>query len=261
MEQDQLTISVVGKDDCISIASFLTVVQNTIAVVRGVDDLIAAGERSRVRWNLSRLSHNSPAQLGVCSHPSADLTAAREVVLACAEGIRQLELEEGVMPRYFNYDLVERTKSIVAVLNDGIEQITVSTPWSEPISPTQHLAAHADALLPREREALGSVRGRLQTLTRRRGDSFTVWDEISGRAVKCVITEEMLPEARDHFDHRVVVHGVVQYDRSGQPTHINVQRMRWIKEPESLPSFADLEGINLTDGVDAVEYVRGLRDE
>ncbi len=79
--------------------------------------------------------------------------------------------------------------------------------------------------------------------------------------MKCLITAEMLPEARDHFDNRVVVQGIVHYDRGGRPTRIDVQRMRWIKEPEALPSFADLEGINITDGVDAVEYVRGLRDE
>ena len=52
--------------------------------------------------------------------------------------------------------------------------------------------------------ATGTIEGKLQVLTKKDRCSFSIKDEIIGRLVRCYFQENMLEDAKDAFDRRVV---------------------------------------------------------
>jgi hypothetical protein len=70
-----------------------------------------------------------------------------------------------------------------------------------------------------------------------------------------------LGAAKEHLEKRVVVEGLIRYDRNGQPNSITEVKSIWPR-PEPKKAIEDLIGSHpdFTGGVDAAEYVRQLRE-
>ena len=80
------------------------------------------------------------------------------------------------------------------------------------------------------------------------------------QVVACKITSEaMIQKAIKLFGKRVAAHGRVKYTKSGEPVEIEVGSIRQLGG-SPLPTFEDLEGIDITNGIDPTEYIRRLRD-
>jgi hypothetical protein len=155
---------------------------------------------------------------------------------------------------------LQKAKELVSVLNDGIQRIALGTPWEDPVVPTQHLAANADALLPKPHEEHGSMEGRLETLSVHGGSTFAIWDAMSGQRIECHFPSTMLPEAQEAFNRRVLVSGIIRYSSEGRAKSIIVEKLRPLRGQEELPQIDAIQPINITDGTDSAEYVRRLRD-
>jgi len=73
--------------------------------------------------------------------------------------------------------------------------------------------------------AYGSVEGRVETLTSRRGLGFTLYDLLTDRAVRCHLEPAQAESVRDAWDHRAIVRGWIRRDpTSGRPVSINPVR-------------------------------------
>lgn len=69
--------------------------------------------------------------------------------------------------------------------------------------------------------AYGSIEGRVETLTSRRGLGFTLYDLLHDRAIRCHLEPEQADVVRDAWDRRVIVSGWVRRDPiSGRPVMI-----------------------------------------
>jgi hypothetical protein len=108
-------------------------------------------------------------------------------------------------------------------------------------------------------EEIGTIEGKLETLTVRGSRKFNIWDRVTDRRVECSFPKDMLQEAIAAFAQRVAVHGRVRYSASGDPIRIAVEELRRLRSQEELPQAKDLEGIDLAGGEDPVDYVRRLR--
>jgi len=259
MSDDHLTITVAGQQGVVVLDDFLSILQDTRDILSDIDGAMYPQGGGVVRWELSRMAFGSPPTLGVCAQVNGSAEVVRRELEAFAEGLVALETDGSYIPPYFARPTLVKARSLVGPLRNSIGSIEFATMEGRVAAPSLRLAEHVDALLPQKRIGFGSVYGRLETLTQHQGTSFRVWDA-SGRSVLCSIPPELLPEAKVHFGERVVVHGEVQYGDEGLPERIKVQQVRWVKEPRDLPRFRDLEGIDITGGVDSVEYVRGVRD-
>ena len=82
----------------------------------------------------------------------------------------------------------------------------------------------------------------------------------TGEKVTCTLDKVLMDEAAKFFGKRVSVYGRVRYTREGTPVEIEVKIVRPMKYQAELPQFSDLEGIDITEGVDPTEYIGRLRD-
>jgi hypothetical protein len=104
-----------------------------------------------------------------------------------------------------------------------------------------------------------SVRGMLYQITAADNmHRFKIRNHLSGSPVECTFSQELLDRVKDCLKGRVEVFGRARMNKLGQPTSIDVERLR------SLPAIDidldDLVGIDITAGVSSSEHVERLRN-
>jgi len=112
-------------------------------------------------------------------------------------------------------------------------------------------------------ETYGTVRGRIETLSRRRGLRFTLYDQLWDRAVSCYIRPGAEEELRDAWGRLVDVTGLVTRDpRTDRPVSVRqVTSIEMVPTPESLGFEAALGAIVPDpDSPPSEVIIRQLRD-
>lgn len=82
-----------------------------------------------------------------------------------------------------------------------------------------------DTLLGVHTKAMGSIEGRLQSITERSGLRVSVYDSLTDKAIHCYINDDLMQEAMKAFGKRVNVFGMISYDKAGNPKRIKVEEM------------------------------------
>src|SRR5205823_2393675 len=99
-----------------------------------------------------------------------------------------------------------------------------------------------ELLLGTKHEALGSVEGRLSTVSERKGFRFAVYDVIHDEPVLCILESKLLhDDAIRAFGRRVLVGGRVRYNKEGRPTSVVVNAIRVFKEEDELPRLEQVQ--------------------
>ena len=104
-------------------------------------------------------------------------------------------------------------------------------------------AAHVDRLLGVDIEEYGTMEGRLQTLSERRGPHFAIFDELTDQAIRCNVERERLDEAWRAFGRRVAVSGMIRYRKDGDPISIEAETIFVFPKDDELPTAEDVYGI------------------
>lgn len=155
------------------------------------------------------------------------------------------------------------------IVRGKIESITLETASREAIirppstkkarigieEPTELLVARRPTV------SLGSIHGRVQTLTNRGGLRFTLYDLLHDKAVSCYLKEGYEEIMRDAWGKLAVVTGLVTRDPlSGRPLSIR-QVGQVVKEEEEMGDYRAASGVSppLTD-ISPEEAIRRLRD-
>lgn len=112
-------------------------------------------------------------------------------------------------PPPYSQQVIKSVRSITSVLNSKIPSVRFETEETESIvsqAPTSQLKPHAKDFITHN---LGAVRGRVQSLSKRGGLRFTLYDIIDDYAISCYLrpgSEELM---RDAWDRLAIVQGVV----------------------------------------------------
>jgi hypothetical protein len=93
--------------------------------------------------------------------------------------------------------------------------------------------------------------------------AFFIRDRIKGTTVRCEGNDEHWTKALDamkrHISPRIAVYGKAQY-RDDKPYKMKVESFEVLPTLEDHPGLYAVQGIDITDGMDSVAYVRSLRD-
>ncbi len=110
---------------------------------------------------------------------------------------------------------------------------------------------------------LGAITGTIQTVSSRRSYSFTLFDSIYDKAVKCYFSEDQDQIMRDLWDKYVVIVGKIKRDRfTGRPIDIvNIYDIEII-DRGNLNNFKEARGVYKWRPGDkkAEETIREIRD-
>ncbi|HUX02663.1 MAG TPA: hypothetical protein VMY35_17010 [Phycisphaerae bacterium] len=257
MPTRRLVITLEHDSPTVPVDAFLTVVQESVELLRDADRIKAGTFRTTMRWLISDASMHSPIQLTL--EPSA-LKANEPITDVIEPCLRDIDrLERGERPLLFSPDMQERAKQIVSVLGRGIRAIHFNSSGFE-VTPTQRVAARVDELTERYFE-VGSVEGRLEVLSVHGKDSVKVWDARWHCGVKCLVSDAQLQEATNLLGKRVSVRGRIRCEYRRPKEIVDVFEIRSLGETATLPQAEDFAPIDLTGGKEPADYLRGSDDD
>jgi hypothetical protein len=212
------------------------------------------GQDAAIKWIVDELSAGS-AVITIRGE-SEQLEAVERVGRAYTVIGQSLEHHQ---PIPYSPQIARAAENITQVLNGQITSIQFEAGDDIATVTSSIPVEQAAALLG----AYGSVEGRVETLTSRRGLGFTLYDLLHDRAIRCHLGPDQADSVRDAWDRRVIVRGWVRRDpSSGRPVSINpVQSIDLV--PDIAPgSYRQARGIAPARPGESPSHVtvRRLRD-
>jgi len=265
MPREEFTFKVRGTDGRIPASTFVHAINNALTMLNNVDMAASASTSPMLIWHIKRVSQRSPLAVTLEAEPKIEakmppIAVARHLVRICGHLERR-----SVRPRDVLDDGLIAAKELVATLDRGLTEIIIS---SEGVSArlTQRLAANVDAILGTRFYYVDTeLEGRLEGIVvHGREPEFYIYDLLTDDRTRCIFSPEFIPQVADLIKTRarVRVSGRARYTQKHKPTIVQVDYFEALPAEQDLPTLEDLHkmDINITGGLDPVEYVRRLRD-
>ena len=237
---------VLNLDGDVTPAQFLRGVRDFFGVLRSVSENVT-GKSGGVQWSISV---KSGSNLIVAEGHPGDKVLAEDVftaVGAITDGFEALSSGTTEAPPYFNERTLDLAHDLAQLAEggkkSGLEKVEIRVNGSTvPLS--AQAAASVNAIRGKEYRSIGSVEGRLQTVSDRRGFKVVVYDALRDRPVECRFSDdELLEVALGAFGRRVSVFGTVTYREDGTPLRVRVNKFRVFRRKEELPPPERARGI------------------
>ena len=264
MTRRELTITSEDDGQFLPFSAFATVARKSVAMLIGLDVELSEDHKPSARWGIVGCSMSSPMSMTLQANPVGDREACDMIGPFLDDWNR---LERGERPRYLPPHLQKVAKEIVGVLGRGLRSISYASNGAK-ADPTQRVAAHVDELLgiaPGPYTVMTELEGRIESISiHGRSPDFCIYDPLTQHAIKCIFQDSDLDSVADLIKERarVRVLGKAKYNNKHRPVSIEVQGFKALPEQDKLSQIADLHkaNIDITEGVDSVDFVRGLRD-
>jgi hypothetical protein len=268
-----LEVVMEGGRGTISVANFVKMLDNTIAIAQGVDSVITHTRTGVVDWYVEDLRMGSleatlvarPRRSHRVSYRDAVAEQIAETVVA---GLRSVELRPTVPPS-FPEPSMRRTQRLGNLIGGegGATAFRAFVPGSvdgtETARITKRIAGNAkEALTPKQRTH-SSVLGTLEIVSVHRGQVVTIYDEINRRAIRGNFDRQsQFDIVKAALGKRVTVDGVVSRNGLGDAVSVLIEEIEILPEESQLPSVDELIGSDpeLTNGLSAVEFQRLIRE-
>jgi hypothetical protein len=108
---------------------------------------------------------------------------------------------------------------------------------------THRSVVHSGELLSSAYADHGSIEGRLQVVSERRGLHVVVYDPLWDKPVRCHLDDEQATIALQNFGKRVELFGIVRYRGDGTPLSIDVEEIVPFPAQEGIPGYREVHGI------------------
>lgn len=215
-----------------------------VDLLQGVSDEVGGAE-TKVQWDIQV---KKGSRMFV-ARPVADTQttrAATETIKAIKNGLLLLQRESEFQPPYFSQRALKGARVLSSLIEGKKRRVSYIRVRStgKPCELTPSITASVERLMSGNREAFGSVEGRLRTVSDSDGKlQFVVYDDLFNKGVNCFVNEETEASVIKAFRKRVLVQGMVKSDKEGRPISIRVESIREFREPNELPSIDDLYDI------------------
>lgn len=239
----KLTLKIGGQR--ITADRFLKALSSFVALINDVSDTVTQ-ERGAFRWIVTVESGSAIVHFRPEPH-RAQLEFVPLSVKAINDGLDMLD-KRGERPRFWSDNALRKAKDLSEVLDveDGaLDRVSVETDHRKHRI-TRKISAHVDALIGAEYKSLGTIEGRLRTVTEAGGVHFVVQDPVTHNSVRCNIGEDDVDKYLAAFRKRVAVYGEIRYRKDGEPISIAVHDFRVLREAHELPKAKDVKGILAT---------------
>lgn len=237
---DSLSLKLSGER--ITAERFLKSVSSFFGLIAEVSDAVA-GQRGAVQWIVSA----RPGSVIVEFKP-LPVKVDTDVVSASVRAVREgfgLLARKPERPRYWSDVALRRAKELAEAIEPtggGLDALRIDGD-AHGVEVTRKMSEHVQTLIGVELRALGSIEGRLRTVSEGGGLHFVVQDAVTHNQVRCYIREEDTEKILEAFRKRMVVYGEITYRQDRQPANIRVERFRVLRDKHELPSADEVRGI------------------
>lgn len=238
-QRAQLTLDLEGGK--IPAERFRRAVNSFLDLVNAVSDEVL-GEAAKIRWLVS--IRGGSAHLSAMPDPLIAPAPAMHVIKAISRGMRTVE-RNARRPKFFS-DAALASARELATVPDGkqIKSARVRSDETESVVVSKRTVAHVDVILGAHIKDYGTVEGTLDSLSRRGGPHFAVYDALTDQAIRCYVPAERMEDAWKAFGRRVAVSGFIRYRKStGQPLSVEADDIVVFPPEHELPTADDVYGI------------------
>ena len=219
---DTLTLALDGQ---VTLDDFARAISRFHGIVAALSREIPGGEA--IIWEVSNLQAGSAI---------ADVTGRgpnSEVELVVREYERLGEELERRGPLNFSPAVQAEARGLVGLINGRIESIRMETARQEHLIGGGELSGVEVSEVPEfPRSSLGAIQGVIETLSRRGGLKFTLYDLMHKKSISCYLPPGSEDRMRDAWGKNAIVHGIVRKDpATGRPLSIrDVTKVETVSE-------------------------------
>lgn len=236
-----------------------------MGMLRDFDSSISQNDKGSVIWEVVSLAQNSPPLIGVSPSPrrgAFDHSDAVESQIIAST----LEITDtGQRNKLFSDSALMR-----------LEKLAVKTKTLGPHS----IFLNGNSLVKREAvitettlkniqeftspkySSFGSITGDLESITVHNASEFRVWDELTGKPVRCKFEVEQDQMVKDLLRKRVTVSGEILSNSAGMPISLKLMTLAPAAD-HALPTIEEMRGLikDFTEGRPLKEYMEEIADE
>ncbi|MGA2033074.1 MAG: hypothetical protein ABSG68_12515 [Thermoguttaceae bacterium] len=270
--QDWLKLELGEADKPVNADAYAAVFINAIEALKAINRHLSSHGAETIQWEVVGAGSSSPIYAMIRGRDqTANGQYGQQVVDTFTRGVTHLN-DSNTCPEFFD----RRSLAAITKMRDGAApyglQPVFSTPRATGVRVTPSVGVNAAFAMRslRSRKNLfcehGSLEGYLRDLSGAADrDKAVIIDPHTNHETPCNLNPDNLVElekqVRVAWKHRVVVIGTITVDRrTRRPTHVVADDIRILRDRSELPQMDDLHGINITEGVESSEYIRGLRD-
>ena len=238
MKTKPVTIKMKLAIDKIPSHEFIQSVKDFFEMLEDVADSLY-GRRRAIPWSV-KIEPGSNVLVAIAGQPISPEIKPKAVSTALKRGLKVIK--DGARPENFSDRTLERIKSLADLSEErGLNISIVAEKSKQQIS--SKIRENVSYILRHAYSEVGTIEGRLQILAKRQYLEIEVRDEVSDRLIHCIITPNQLEDAKDAFDRRVSISGLIHYRADGTPISIEVKNIFRFPFPRELPSHNNIRGI------------------
>lgn len=258
-----LDLAAMDESDKIPLDAFAVIVASVRSMLATLDESLSA------KWRIERLSMNSPGVMefgAIARRDRVDPHVADNFM-----GVFQsLSFGDPPPPRV-KPTVLRRGRMVMNTLNNGVGYMKVWSPGRPSVIPPRigldSTRAIEEAAKIKEFEDWARLEGYLRIIGSASGNRIVhLIDRVTGHPTVCLVSEadfvrglEAMISSPDHSP-RVAVAGKTLY-RNNRPEQMKVERLEVFPIQDDKAAFYRVQGIDITGGMDSVDYVRSLRDD
>ncbi len=257
-----LRLQVLGEPRTITVGAFVSALEDWLKVLSDLDSAISGEPRGSLDWFVAELSTGSLAVEVESRSRLEDKNYGPDVAESFVTGIQQVE-REGTSPPYLSEDGMRSMRHLVRLIGREGTSGFVVTHLTRTVEVSARASANIDQLIRVQQRSIGSVEGRLETISiHGKRPRFIVYHGPTRKAVTCRFdADRWLDTVKDGLGRRVNVKGAVHYNAKGEPLRVDLEDMRLLRKKEELPSTAEISGSDrdFTGGMSTDEFIRSMR--
>jgi len=259
----KLRLEVQGELGAITLRGFLDSVENALGMLSDFDVAISRHPKGSLDWVVTDIAVGSLVVAIESKSRAIEENFGPAVVHSFISGWEQIE-KMGTTPPYLSEQGMNRAKKITRLIGrQGLTGFVVHGDAKE-VQITAKASAHMEQLLKVRLRSIGSVEGRLETISIHKGARFIIYHSRTHKAVTCKVPAEQLKSmiTTEMLGRRVGAFGMVYSNEKGEPLRVDAERIRVLRAKEDLPSIASLGGSDphFTGDMTTEEYIRSLRE-
>lgn len=258
-----LKFEVKGELGTITLRGFLDTVESAFKILLDYDKAISGEPKGSTEWVITNVSTGS---LCIETEPRSKIENRNYGPKVASSFINGWsEIRKGVTPAYLSSQGMRRAKKLSMIVGrEGMKGLLISGP-TEIAEITPDISKYIGKLLKVKHSSIGSVDGKLMTISIQGGSRFVIYHSRTGKAVNCNISIDKLASMikTEMLGRRVIASGMVNSNIKGEPLEVDAKSIRIIRKKEELPSIESLSGSDpyFTGDMNTEEFMRSVRGD
>ena len=258
---DPLTFSIVPDDGETSFDALYRSVEGVRRLIRDVDGIVTQrpSRRRARRWYITGFSSSNPTITITPAHDGTD--SGERATEAIVGGIKWINQPAQVEPPpHFSERELEDLRELKKLRATGVSRIEFSCNGTTASVIPSRVEEQIDRILGAGDAEYGALEGMLDAINLHKTPTLTIWEDITGLAVRCSFPQQYEPIVRDLLRRRVRISGLVRYFANGRPrTVTSISDIEDLTPDPALTSAAFGSIPDLTDGLGSERYLRIVR--